>query len=114
MRRLLIGVAGTIRQVAMAEGLPVRFEPPARSANFVLDQLALVVLEGQFGDRNLVVLGPAGDEVVRLGTTCGTGLIDQVLDIDGEIRVIEATPRGDFQARIDLDSFELVRVAEWR
>jgi hypothetical protein len=106
--------SGTIRQVAMAEGLPVRFDPPARSVVFLLDRMALVILQGQFGDSNLVVLGPGGDELARLGTTCGTGIIDQVLDVDGEIRAIEATPRGDYQARIDLDSFRMERVAEWR
>jgi hypothetical protein len=114
MRRRLTAVSGEVRQVAMADGLPIGFEPPARSVAFVRDLLALVILQGQFGDRNLVVLGPDGDELARLGTTCGTGVIDQVLDVDGEIRAIEVTPRGDFQARIDLDSLEMERVAEWR
>jgi hypothetical protein len=43
------------------------------------------------------VLGPEGDELARLGTTSGTGLIGQVLNANGEIRAIEATPHGDFQ-----------------
>lgn len=114
MRRRLVGATGAISHVLMAEGLPLTFNPPARSVDFLGDFLAFVVLVGRFGDRNLVVLGPGGDELARLGTTCGTGLIDQVLDVDGEISAIEATPHGDFRARLDVDSLELQRVAEWR
>lgn len=114
MRRRLTGATGSISQVVMAEGLPVTFDPPARSVDFLGDFLAFVVLVGRFGDRNLVVLGPEGDELARLGTTCGTGLIDQMLDVDGEINAIEATPHGDFRARLDVDSLALERVAEWR
>lgn len=114
MRRQLTGVSGSIHYVSMAEGLPVRFEPPARSVSFVGDLMALAILEGEPGDRNLLVLGPAGDELARLGTTCGRGLISQVLDVDGEVRAIEATSGGDFQARLDLATFEMERIAEWR
>jgi hypothetical protein len=78
------------------------------------DSIALVVGAARPGEKNLMVLGPAGDELARLGTTCATGYIDQVLDVLGEIRVIEVTPHGDYQARLDLDSLALERVAEWR
>jgi hypothetical protein len=98
----------------MAEGLPVRFKMPVKAVSLVGDSLALVVTEASFGENNLLVLGPEGDELARLGTTCGTGFIDQVLDVSGEIRVIEATPRGDYQARLDLDSLTLERTGEWR
>ena len=107
-------VDGSITCVVMAEGLPVRLEVPARSVVFVGQSLALVVLEVGLGTENLLVLGPAGDELARLGTTCGTGSIGEVLDVAGEIRVIEVTPAGDFQARLDVDSLTLERVAEWR
>jgi hypothetical protein len=98
----------------MAEGLPIRFDATAISVSLVKDSIALVVLEAPAGEKNLVVIGPAGDELARLGTTCGTGIIYEVLDVVGEIRVIEGTPHGDFQARLDLDSLTLERIAEWR
>ncbi len=98
----------------MAEGLPVNFDVKAKAVSVVNDSVALVVLEAQPGEKNLIVLGPAGDELARLGTTCGTGIIYEFLDVLGEIRVIEVTGHGDFQARLDLDSLALERVAEWR
>ena len=114
MRRRVVGVDGSLTDVVMAEGLPIRLDRPARSVSFVDNSIALVIFDGAFGDRNLIVLGPAGDELARLGTTCGRGTVDQVLDVAGEIRVIEATPNGDYQARLDLQTFELERVGEWR
>jgi len=114
VRRRIVAVDGSVTYVVMAEGLPVRFDEPARSVCFLDDSLALVVFDGEFGDKNLLILGPAGDELARLGTTCGRGTVDQVLDVEGEIRVIEATPGADYQARLDLDTLTLERVAEWR
>ena len=114
MRRRLITLAGSIEQVVLAEGLPVRLERPANSVSIVGDSMALVIFDGSMGDKNLLVLGPAGGELTRLGTTCGAGLIYEVLDVEGEIRVIEATRHGDFQARLDADALTLHRVAEWR
>ena len=107
-------IYGAIDGLVMREGLPVRFHVPTRSVSLVGDSLALVVETARPGEKNLLVLGPAGDELVRLGTTCATGYIDQVLEIAGEIRVIEATRHGDYQARLDLDSLTLERVGEWR
>jgi hypothetical protein len=82
--------------------------------SLVGDSIALVVGAARWGEKNLLILGPAGDELVRLGTTCGTGYIDEVLDVLGEIRVIEATRNGLWQARPDLDTLTLERIAEWR
>jgi hypothetical protein len=45
---------------------------------------------------------------------CGTGRINQALEAAGEIRVTEATPHGDYQARLDLDSLALEWVGAWR
>ena len=73
-----------------------------------------MIFDGEMGDRNLLVLGPAGDELARLGSTCGHGLIVEVLDVAGEIRVIEARGGNMSQARLDLDTFTLEWVAEWR
>lgn len=99
----------------MAEGVvPLRFDVKARSVSIVDDSIALVILEARAGEKNLVVLGPAGDELTRLGTTCGTGSVDEVLDVLGEIRVIEATGNGLSQALLDLDTLTLKRIAEWR
>ncbi len=114
MRRRLVTLAGSIEQVVLAEGLPVTLSVPARSVSMIEDVLALAIFDGEMGDKNLLVLGPAGDELARLGTTCRTGVVYEVLDVEGEIRVIEATPHGDFQARLDLDSLTLQRVAAWR
>ena len=97
MRRRLVTLAGSIEQVVLAEGLPIRLDRPAKSVSILGDSLALVILDGEMGDKNLLVLGPAGDELARLGTTCGTGVIYEVLEIAGEIRAIEATRHGDFQ-----------------
>lgn len=105
---------GTITHLVMGEGLPVRFDVPARSVSLMRDSFALVIFDGEPGTKNLAVYGPAGDELTRLGTTSGTGTIDEVLDVDGEIRAIEATPHGMFQARFDLETLTLERVAEWR
>ena len=112
--RQLVTVVGTASAVVMGAGLPARISAPTKAVSFIGTSLALVVLDARFGDRNLVILGPGGEELVRLGTTCGRGLIDQVLEIEGEIRAIEATPSGDFQARLDIDELSLHRVAEWR
>lgn len=98
----------------MGAGFPHRFAVKARSVSIVDDTIALVVLEAQSGEKNLVIVGPAGDELARLGTTCGTGTIDEVLDVLGEIRVIEAARNGLWQARLDLDTLTLERIAEWR
>ncbi|MDO5736517.1 MAG: hypothetical protein Q4P15_08580 [Propionibacteriaceae bacterium] len=114
MRRRLRTTVGSITHLAMAEGLPIRFAQPARSVALLGDSMAFVIFDGDDGDKNLAVLGPAGEELARLGTTTGTGTIDEVLDVGGEIRVIEATSLGLFQASLDLDSLTLVRVAEWQ
>ncbi len=114
MRRRIVTVSGSITQIVMAEGMPLRLETPALAVTFVGQSLALAILPVESGEKNLVIIGPAGDEIKRLGTTCGTGELYEVLEVDGEIRVIEATPRGDFQARLDLASLELERVAAWR
>ena len=98
----------------MGTGLPARFSAPTKTVSFIGSSLALVVLEARFGDRNLVILGPEGEELVRLGTTCGRGLIDQVFETAGEVRVVEVTPSGDFQATVDLEELSLRRIAEWR
>lgn len=114
MKRRIVTVAGSVTELVMAEGLPIRLEAPTRFVSLVGDSVALVVFEADFGEKNLLVLGPAGDELARLGTTCGTGTVYEVLDVHGEIRLIEATRNGDFQATLDLDSLTLERVAEWR
>lgn len=114
MKRQIVTITGSISQLVMAEGLPVNFDTPPRSVSLVGQSLALVLLEADFGTENLLIVGPSGDLLVRLGTTCGTGVVDQILDIAGEIRVIEVTPSGDFQARLDMDALSLERVAEWR
>jgi len=80
----VLTASGEIRVVVMGEGVPV------------------------------LILGPAGDELKKLGTSCSTGVVDEVLEVQGEVRVIETTPRGDFQARLDLDLLVLERVAEFR
>ena len=107
--------SGSIRSIVLiGSGTPVMFDPPAQSVLFIGDRLALVVQKASFGQANLTVLGPSGVELKTLGTTCGTGVVDQVLKVDGEIRVVESTPAGDFQARLDLESLTLERLAEWR
>src|SRR5262245_42338724 len=112
--RRILTVDGSISCLVMTSGLPVRFDPPVTWVSFVGSSLALAIMNADRGTKNLIILGPSGDEIARLRTTCGTGVIDQVLDIDGELRVVEATPRGDFQARLDLDALTLERVGEWR
>lgn len=112
--RRLVTTVGSITDLVMGEGLPVRFAEPARSVSLFGDSMAFVIFDGDDGAKNLAVLGPAGEELTRLGTTTGTGTISEVLDISGEIRAIEATRHGMFQARLDLNSLTLVRVAEWR
>lgn len=114
MRRQLVTVVGSLTQLVMAEGLPVRFDRPARSVSLAGNSLALVVFDWDPGEKNLIVLGPAGDELTRLGTTCGSGSVDEVLEVQGELRFIEATPHGLYQATLDLGSLTLERVAERR
>lgn len=114
MRRRLVTVAGSIEQVVLGEGLPIRLEVPGRSVSFIGDSLALVIFDGEMGDKNLLVLGPAGDELARLGSTCGDGVIVEVLDVQGEIRAIETRGTNMSQARLDLDTLTLEWVAEWR
>lgn len=105
---------GSITHLVMREGLPVRFDVPARSVSVLDDSLALVIIDGDDGARNLVVHGPDGGEITRLGTTSGTGRIVEVIDVSGEIRVIESTSHGMWQARFDPDLLTLARVAQWR
>ena len=114
MTRQIVGIAGSISYITMPEGLPVRFDPPARSVSLIRHSLALVVLPGTFGAENLVIIGRSGDELVRLGTTCSTGYVDQVLEVKGEIRVIEITPNEAYQSRLDLETFDMQRVGVWR
>ncbi|MEO7588105.1 MAG: hypothetical protein ABIS84_08765 [Arachnia sp.] len=107
-------VHGSITHLVMGEGLPVSFARPVASVAFLGDSLALVIFDDVDGAMNLAVLGPDGEELARLGTTTGDGTLSEVLEVGDEIRVIEATSHGDFQARLDLDSLTLVRVAQWR
>jgi hypothetical protein len=114
VRRRVVTVFGAIDGVTMADGFPVRFDRNALSVSLIGDEFALVVLDAGPGEKNLVVFGPSGDELARLGTTCGTGTIYEVLDVSGEVRVIESTRYGLYQARLDPDSLTLERIAEWR
>lgn len=108
-------VYGSIDAVSLTEGDgPVRFHLPVRSVSVVDGTIALVVGAARDGQKNLLVLGVAGEELARLGTTCGTGYIYHVFEVAGEIRVVEFTRDGDFQALLDLDAFTLERIGEWR
>lgn len=106
--------SGTITSVVVPSGVAVALDPAARSVVFVGEQLSLAVQEQIPGHPNLAVIDASGVIVKTLATTCGTGVVDQVLRVDGEVRVVEVTPAGDFQARLDLDTLTLERVAEWR
>lgn len=91
------------------------FEVPIRGTTRVPGGSGVLVVEARDpGEPNLLLIDVAGTEVWRSGTSCGDGTIDQVLPVLGELRAIEVTPKGDFQATIDLDTGTLTRIAEWR
>jgi len=113
--RLLMTAHGAITRLVLAETpYVVDLEGEAQSVSLTEDGHALVLLDAEPGAKNLLVLNPRGEELARLGTTCGTGTLQQVLVMQDELRVIEMASRGDFQAVLDLEKLTLTRVAEWR
>jgi hypothetical protein len=114
MNERVISVAGSIDYLSFLDRRSLRFEKGARSVTMVGASILLIVADAPFGEANLLIFTFEGQRLAQLGTTCGSGTIDQILVVNGEIRVVEATPRGDFQARLDREPWSLYRIGEWR